>query len=464
MRFRSFRGGVHPGQAKGATCGRPIAELPLPAQVVIPLTQHLGSPNEPVIAVGDTVRVGQKIGDTKAFVAAPVHASVSGRVTAIEPRPLAAGGSSLAVVIERDGDERLADLGPVGKAGEMSPADLRRAMRDAGLVGMGGAGFPTHVKYSPPDGKRIEAVILNAAECEPFLTCDHRLLLEETGLVLEGFLAMMRAAGAERAYIGIEDNKADAIEALEKEIKRAGYPMQVAVVPAKYPQGEERLLIKAILGREVPSGGLPVDVGVVVNNVATAAAMATYLRTGMPLVARVMTVTGQVAQPENLRVRIGTLLTEVIAACGGVLGEPGRLIYGGPMTGPAGFRLDVPVVKAMSGLLVQGKAEARVAREMACIRCGRCLEACPYGMVPGMVAGFAELGQFDKAAAIGLLDCRECGSCTFVCPSRRPLSQRIKEAKLVVMNQRKKEAAKKAESQAQTATMGYEQGSIAQGR
>ncbi|MGE5599354.1 MAG: electron transport complex subunit RsxC, partial [Bacteroidota bacterium] len=410
MRRHSFRGGIHPGAAKGATCGLPIVQPPLPDRVVIPLTQHLGAPNEPLIAAGDVVRVGQKIADTKAFVAAPVHASVSGRVSAIEPRPTAAGGTVLAAVIERDGDEPVDGLGPVGDYRSMDPGDLRRAMREAGLAGMGGAGFPTHVKYAPLEGKRIETVILNAAECEPYLTCDHRLLCEETDLVVEGLLALARAAGAERALIGIEDNKPDAVAALEEEIRRTGAAVEVAVVPAKYPQGEERLLIKALLGREVPSGGLPVDVGAVVNNVATAAAFAAYLRTGMPLISRVITVTGRVAEPRNVRVRLGTLLEDVVAFCGGLAGEPGKLVYGGPMTGPAGFRLDVPVVKALSGLLVLGRDEVKVRPLRACIRCGRCLEACPYGLVPGFVATFCETGKLDKAESLGLMDCRECGS------------------------------------------------------
>ena len=288
-----------------------------------------------------------------------MHASVSGKVIAVEQRPVAVGGSSLAVVIEREGDEPSLDLKPLGCAASLLPKDLRAAMREAGLIGMGGAGFPTHVKYAPPAGKKIECVILNAAECEPFLTCDHRLLCERTELVVEGFLAMMRAAEAERGYIGIEENKPDAIAALQAEIERLGAPAEVAVLRVKYPQGEERMLIKAILGREVPSGGLPVDVGAVVNNVATAAAFAEYLRTGMPLISRVMTITGRVARPGNVRVRLGTPLSEVVEFCGGLVGETGKFVYGGPMTGPTGFRLDVPVIKAMSGLLVLGKDQVK---------------------------------------------------------------------------------------------------------
>ncbi|MGE5529966.1 MAG: electron transport complex subunit RsxC [Patescibacteria group bacterium] len=445
MRLRSFRGGVHPPQAKEATCGKPIVDLPLPARVVIPLTQHLGAPNEPVVAVGDTVRVGQKIGDTGAFVAAPVHASISGKVAAIEPRPLAAGGTSTCVVIERDGDELLPELKPLGQIERLEPAEIRRAMRDAGLIGMGGAGFPTHVKFAPPEGKRIEAVILNAAECEPFLTCDDRLLCEETGLVVAGLMAMLRAAGAERGYIGIEENKPAAVSALEAEIERVKAPIQVAVFPVKYPQGEERMLIKGILGREVPSGGLPVDVGAVVNNVATAAALARFLTTGMPLTSRVLTVAGRVAEPKNVRVRLGTLLADVVEFCGGLRGDPGRMIYGGPMTGPAGYRLDVPVTKTMSGLLVQGRDEAAAVPAGVCIRCGRCLEACPYRLVPTTLAAFAERGLYDRAVALGLMDCRECGSCTYACPGRRHIVQTIKEAKAAVAARQKKQAAKDQE-------------------
>lgn len=417
-------------------------EAPLPPMVVLPLTQHIGAPNEPLVKVGDQVKVGQKIADTKAFVAAPVHASVSGKVVAIEPRPVAAGGTALAIVIEREGDELFPDLKPLGKPWDLSPQALRDGMREAGLIGMGGAGFPTHVKYAPPAGKKIECVILNAAECEPFLTCDHRLLCERTELVLNGFLGMMRAAEAKQGYIGIEENKPDAIEILREAVKRLGVPIEVAVLKAKYPQGEERMLIKAILGREVPSGGLPVDVGAVVNNVATAAAFGEYLLQGIPLVSRVMTMTGRVAEPGNVRVRLGMLLSEAVKVCGGLKGEIAKLIYGGPMTGPTGFSLDVPVTKAMSGLLVLGPEDVKNAPPTNCIRCGFCLRACPYGLVPQFMAGFIELGQYDKAEAIGLMDCRECGSCAFVCPSRRLLTQQFKEAKLAVMKKRREEQAK----------------------
>ncbi|MGQ9778962.1 MAG: electron transport complex subunit RsxC [Bacillota bacterium] len=442
MRRKSFRGGVHPPQHKEPSCTRPILEAPLPNTVVISLTQHLGAPNEPLVKPGDTVRVGQKIGDSEAFVAAPVHASVSGRVVAVEPRPVAAGGSVLSVVIEREGDEEISAFAPPRAVEEMGPSELRAAMREAGLVGMGGAGFPTHVKYAVPPGKKLEYVILNAAECEPYLTCDHRLLCEETPLVLEGLLAMMRAAEVERGFIGIEENKPDAIEALRQEIRRRKAPVELVVLAAKYPQGEERMLIKAILGREVPRGGLPIDVGVVVNNVATAAAFAEYLRTGKPLISRVITVTGLVARPQNVRVRIGTLLSEVVELCGGLVGRPRKLIFGGPMTGPAGYRLDVPVTKALSGLLVQGEEEVRMVSPAACIRCGRCLEACPYGLVPAFLATYVEVGEYEKAEEAGLLDCRECGSCAFVCPSRRPLTQIIKEGKATVLARKKEEAAK----------------------
>ncbi|NLG83290.1 MAG: RnfABCDGE type electron transport complex subunit C, partial [Firmicutes bacterium] len=304
------------------------------------------------------------------------------------------------------------------------------------------AGFPTHVKYAVPPGKKLEYVVLNAAECEPYLTCDHRLLCEETSLVLEGLLAMMRAAEVERGFIGIEENKPDAVEALRKEIRRRKAPVDLVVLATKYPQGEERMLIKAILGREVPRGGLPIDVGVVVNNVATAAAFAAYLRTGRPLISRVITVTGLVARPQNVRVRIGTLLNEVVDLCGGLVGTPRRLVYGGPMTGPAGYRLNVPVTKALSGLLVQGEEEVRPEMPVACVRCGRCLEACPYGLVPAFLATHVELGEEEKAEQIGLLECRECGSCAFVCPSRRPLTQIIKEGKAAVAARKKEEAAK----------------------
>lgn len=439
MRPKTFRGGIHPQYGKEMTCHLGIETLPAPEQVVLPMAQHAGAPAEPLVKAGDTVDLGQKIGEAKGFVSVPVHASISGKVLSVGPVSLPNGNVSVAVTIENDGEDRVfPELKAPGDYRQLTPERLRELMREAGLAGMGGASFPTHVKYNPPEGKRIDTVVLNGAECEPFLTCDHSLMVEDAEKVVTGLKALMRAGGAEKGIIAVEVNKADAIKALEKAI--AGDPqLSVAPLATKYPQGEEKMIIRAALGRIVPSGGLPIDVGVVVNNVATAAAFADYLATGMPLISRVVTVTGRgVKQPKNLLVRLGTPIQKLLEACGGFAEEPGKVIVGGPMTGPAVYHLDFPVVKGTSGILVQSRAEVAGGESMACIRCGRCVKVCPYSLLPNFLAEFAEQGNLDQAEAYGIMDCRECGCCTFVCPSRRPLMQLIRNAKGKILARRRK--------------------------
>jgi electron transport complex protein RnfC len=310
-------------------------------------------------------------------------------------------------------------------------------MQQIGLVGMGGAGFPTHVKYSPPEGKTLEMVILNGAECEPYLTCDHRLMVEQPGRVILGLQAMMKAANVEQGFIGVELNKPDAIDALTTEA--AGDP-RIKVVPmaVKYPQGEEKMLIRAVTGRIVPAGGLPADVGVIVNNIATAVTLAGALADGLPLVGRVVTVTGAVQQPRNLKVPLGTLVAELVDFCGGFSGTPGRIVLGGPMTGPAQYRLDLPVVKNTSGVLVQERGQIKLLSSSTCVRCAHCVDVCPYNLMPCLIMNAIEANNLAQAEAYGLLDCRECGSCTFACPAQRPIIQTFKSAKAKVMAAKKK--------------------------
>jgi electron transport complex protein RnfC len=436
MRTKTFRGGVHLHYCKEATAAQPIVELPEPKQVVLPVQQHLGAPAEVIVQVGDQVKIGDRVAQAQGFVSAPVHASVAGTVTEIKAYPLATGKKATAIVIANDFSGATNFL-PVKPLDQYTPGELKELMQQIGLVGMGGAGFPTHVKYNPPAGKSLEMVILNGAECEPYLTCDHRLMVEQPGRVILGLQAMMKAAGVERGLIGVEVNKPDAIAQL---IKEAAVDSRITVVPleVKYPQGEEKLLIKAATGRVVPAGGLPADVGVVVNNIATAVTLAEAVATGLPLVSRVVTVTGAVSQPRNLKVRLGTLVSELIDFCGGFSGTPGRIVLGGPMTGPAQYRLDLPVVKNTSGVLVQERGQIKLLDSAACVRCAHCVDVCPYKLMPCLIAGALEANNLTEAESYGLMDCRECGSCTFVCPAQRPIIQTFKAAKAKVMAARKK--------------------------
>lgn len=433
----TFKKGIHPPTNKEYTAASPIEEMPLPAQVVLPLGQHIGTPAKPLVTVGAEVATGQKIAEANGVVSVPLHASISGKVVAIEPRPHVCGQLVPAIVIESDGADRLApDLKVHGNLEARSAADIRDLMKAAGLVGMGGAAFPTHVKYCPPEGKQVDYVLLNGAECEPFLTCDHRLMVEKADEVLLGLQAFMKAVGAPRGVIGVEANKPDAIAALEK--AAVGLPVTILPLQVKYPQGEEKMLIYAATRRVVPSGGLPIAVGVIVNNVATAAAFGRYLRQGLPLIERIVTVTGKgVKNPKNLRVRIGTLVEDVINYCGGFLEPPGRIIMGGPMTGPAIYRLDLPVMKGTSGLVVQTRAEVDKPHVLPCIRCGKCIEACPYNLLPNFLGDYAEHEKLEEAEKYGVFDCRECGACAYICPSRRPLLQLIKNAKQQITAARK---------------------------
>ncbi len=351
MPFNTFRGGVHPPEFKELACSRPVETLPAPERVVLPMVQHMGAPCEPTVGRGDAVAMGQVIGDSDAFVSAPIHTSVSGSVEALGQCALPDGRKVAAVIIESDGEDRLhEDIAPAGALADLSPDDIRRLVRKAGIVGMGGAAFPAHVKYSPPPDVSVDTIILNGCECEPFLTCDHRAMLEEPEAIIFGLEAIMKACEAERGVIGVEDNTPDASEALRRAI--GNRPYEVVSLQTKYPEGAEKQLITAITDREVPSGGLPLHIGVVVSNVSTAVAVARAIRSGIPFIERVVTVSGDaVAQPKNLRVRLGTPIEVLLEACGGFSEPPVRLISGGPMMGSAIHDLDMPVTKGTSGVI-----------------------------------------------------------------------------------------------------------------
>ena len=400
---------IHIPHNKDQTAQSPIQVLPAPALVYILLSQHIGTPASALVSVGDKVTVGQCIGAADAFVTAKVHASVSGTVKAIETMPSATGALVQVVVIENDGlDTPYAVLKPYGELNSLSPEEIRSIVRESGLVGMGGAAFPTHVKYAPPKDKKVDTVILNAAECEPYLTCDHRLLLECTEDVLMGLRAVAKAVGATNVYIGIENNKPDAIV----QLKACGAEAfaKIKVLPAVYPMGAEKVLVKAVTGRKVANKGIPLDVGVVVCNVATVAQLAKTMRTGMPLTERVLTVSGHFANAGNYQVRVGTLYKDIVHLPVDMTDL--TTISGGPMMGFAVPTLNMPVTKGTSGLLLLHK-EAIAQSE--CIRCGNCIDACPLGL--------------DPYQDIGMDECMECGRCAYICPAHIYIVQKARAYK-----------------------------------
>jgi electron transport complex protein RnfC len=434
METLTFKGGIHPPENKELTEGKPIVNAMIPKRVTIPLSQHTGASCKVIVAIGQEIKKGQMIGEPGGFVSSPVHSSISGKVIAIGNFPHPSGKDSPSIVIEGNGkDEWFEGIKENPDYLSLSSDELRKAVMDGGIVGLGGAAFPTHVKLSPPKEKRIDTVILNGAECEPYLTSDHMLMLERTKDIIEGLKIIMKILGVSKGYVGIEGNKPDAIKRM-KDIASGETNIGIVSLKVKYPQGAEKQLIKAILKREVPSGGLPMDVGVVVQNVGTAVAIYDACRYGRPLIERVVTVTGRgVNEPKNLRVRIGTPFSQLLEECGGFKNVPGKIIAGGPMMGIAQTNIEVPVIKGTSGILVLTTQEAEKAEYLPCFRCGRCIEACPMNLQPSILSILIERGRYDEAKENNLLDCFECGSCAYVCPAKRPMVQFMKLAKLFVL-------------------------------
>lgn len=443
IRTLTFKGGTHPPHSKKATESLSIERANEPKAVVIPMQQHIGAPCEPIVQVGDEVKVGQKIGEAKGFVSSPVHSSVSGKVVAVEPRLYSGGMAVPCVVIESDLQNTVSpEIASKGDLSGLSAEDVKNIIKEAGIVGMGGATFPTHVKLAPPPDKKVDTVILNGAECEPYLTSDHRLMLEYPEDVVFGLQALMKALGVKQGYIGIETNKPDAVEKIYEAAKGIE-GIEVVALKTKYPQGAEKQLIYACTKREVPSGGLPADAGVVVNNVGTAAAVAKAIKTGIPLIERIVTITGQgVNSPKNLIVKIGTSFREVIEQCGGLKGKTGKVIAGGPMMGITQFSLDIPVIKGTSGILVLSEEEARMPEPSNCIRCGKCVEVCPINLMPVNISTCSLANKHEQAEALNAMDCIECGSCSFVCPAKRPLVDSIRVSKREILARRKKAQSK----------------------
>jgi electron transport complex protein RnfC len=446
MRRWRFHGGVHThDEEKPRTRGLPIETQPPPAKVVMPLQQHIGAPAKPLVKKGDAVAVGQPLAEAAGFVSVPVHSPVSGKVVEVGRCAHPLGMAVDAVVVENDGQDRPAPgVGePAGAEVFNDPKAIRDRIRDAGICGMGGAGFPTHVKLSPPDDKPIDTLVVNGAECEPALSADHRLMLEEPEGVMRGVRHLRRAlerkGASPRAVLAVEENKLDAAEALEKARTALGVECEIVTLPVRYPQGAEKQLIYALLGREVPplsERGLPMDVGCVVQNVGTAFAAYEALERGRPLIERVLTLAGDaVGRPANVRARLGTAISELLAARE-VSSDASTLILGGPMMGVAQYADDMPVMKTTSGVLVE---LARAGdRFYPCIRCGRCVDVCPMGLVPSRLSVLAESGRFEEMAGWSVVDCIECGCCAYGCPAKRPIVHQVKLGKWMLAEARKK--------------------------
>ncbi|MTI66709.1 MAG: electron transport complex subunit RsxC [Firmicutes bacterium] len=434
----TFKGGVHPPHFKKSTEEVPIKKAKEPKIVKIPMQQHIGAPCKPIVSVGDKVKVGQRIGESDAFVSAPIHSSVSGTVKKVAQMN-APTGKTMTVVIESDGKNEVHEsIKSKGTVESLSKEEILNIIKEAGITGLGGAGFPTHVKLSPPPDKKIDTVILNGAECEPYLTADHRLMLESPEKVIKGLKAILKVLGISNGYIAIETNKPDAIEAMEKATKNES-DIKIATLVTKYPQGDEKRLINAVTGREVPSGGLPMDVGLVVNNVGTAAAIADAIETGIPLVERIATITGSaIKEPKNLIIKVGTPFKDIIEQCGGFSEKPGKIVMGGPMMGLAQFTDEVPAIKGTSGILVLNEKDAKIPEPKDCIRCGKCVDICPVNLQPLFISRFSLKDMYDMAEGYHALDCIECGSCSFICPSKRPLLQSIRVAKREIISKRRK--------------------------
>jgi len=437
-------GGIHPAYHKDLARESAIEPLPMPPSLFVSMSQHLGAPAKPLVKKGDAVLRGQLIGESQGFISANVHAPTSGKVKSVADLPGTAGLVCPALEIEPDGEDRWVEgLEGAADVDAIDPKDIVARVADAGIAGMGGAGFPTHVKLSPPPGKTIDTLIVNGAECEPYLTADYRLMLEHADRVCSGVQIIRRAVNAGSVWIAIEDNKPEAVRAMETAMHGGDDGVGICVLKTEYPQGAEKQQILAVTGREVPSGGLPMDVGALVENVGTAVAVWDAVANGRPLTERITTVTGTpVRHPSNILARIGTPFGALIEHCGGLKVAAAKLIAGGPMMGLAQDNAGTATTKTTSGLLALPSEAVSSFSSMPCIACGRCVEACPMQLVPSELSRLIEAEDYDAAAQTNVVDCIECGCCAFVCPARRPMVQHLKRGKSWVMMKRR-EAAKK---------------------
>ena len=435
--MKTFRiGGVHPAENK-LSAASAIEVLGLPKQAVYPLSQHIGAPAVPCVAKGDVVKVGTKIADAGGFVSASIFSGVSGKVAKIDSIIDASGYRKPAIFIDVDGDEweeAIDRSETLVKECDLKPEEIVEKIKNAGVVGMGGACFPTHVKLCPPPGSKAECVIINAVECEPYLTADHRLMLEKPEEILVGVSLLMKAAKVEKGYIGIENNKPDAIKLMQE--KATSYPgIEIVPLKVKYPQGGEKQLIDAVIGRQVPAPpAIPISVGAVVQNVGTAYAVYEAVMKNKPLFERIVTVTGKsVEKPSNFLTRMGTPMSQLIDAAGGLPADTGKVIGGGPMMGKALVNTEVPICKGSSGVLIMNYKEARRGEARPCIRCAKCVNACPMGLEPFLLSTLTSFNEWERAEKEDIVSCIECGSCQFTCPSNRPLLDMIRLGKSTVM-------------------------------
>ncbi|MBQ7794897.1 MAG: electron transport complex subunit RsxC [Clostridia bacterium] len=433
----TFRGGMHIPDYKSSTASKPVKVLEGDKIHIYPLQQHIGAPLEAKVQKGDLVKVGQVLADSEAYVSAPVHSSVSGTVTDIKQHIHPSGAKVTSVFVENDFEYTTFEGIKPYNPEKMSKEELLAVVRNSGIVGMGGAGFPTHVKLSPPADKNIDLLIINGAECEPYITADHRRMLEEPDTILDGIGIAMKILGVSKCSIGIETNKKDAIELLKEKIgQNSG--IEVCPLKPKYPQGAEKQLIYAITKRKVPSGGLPADVGVVVMNIDTVAQLSKTFRTGMPLIKRVVTVSGDcISEPSNFEVPTGVTYRYLLDAAGGTAKEINKLIMGGPMMGIAQYSDEVPVVKTTSSLLALSYNPSAFDKDTPCIRCGKCVEGCPMHLMPLYLNKFSVSGDLEKAEEYNILDCIECGLCSYLCPGKQSPLHNIRVAKQKIIEKRR---------------------------
>lgn len=439
MGLATFKGGIHPYEGKELSESKPVSVLQPKGEMVFPLSQHIGAPAKPLVAKGDHVLVGQKIGEPGGFISACIISSVSGTVKALEPRMVANGAMVPSIIVENDGEyETVEGFGKDRDPKTLSKEEIRNIVKEAGIVGLGGAGFPTHVKLTPKDEAAIDTIIVNGAECEPYLTSDYRMMLEEPESIIKGLNVILSLFDNAKGVIGIENNKPEAIKKMTELVKDEP---RITVCPllTKYPQGGERSLIYAVTGRKINSSMLPADAGCIVDNVDTVISIYNAVCKTTPLIRRIITVTGDaITTPQNYSVRIGTSYKVLLEASGGFKTEPEKVISGGPMMGQALYNLEIPVTKTSSALTCLTKDEVALHAPSACIRCGRCVNVCPSHVIPQMMMDAAERSDIERFTALDGMECCECGCCTYVCPAKRPLTQAFKEMRKAVMASRKK--------------------------
>jgi Na+-translocating ferredoxin:NAD+ oxidoreductase subunit C len=441
VRKNTFYGGIHPPEEKQYTENIPFSVMPAPAQIILPLAQHLGKQAKALVKKGFEVKKGTLIAESDGFISSPVHSSVCGSVTGVGKEVNSSGFPKDSILINSNSNNDVELFEPLNPL-DVTPDQIRERVKSAGIVGQGGAAFPTYVKLTPPADKNIDTVIINGCECEPYLTRDYRFMVERPEAVIEGLLLIMKALGVKKGAIGVEDNKPEALNTLKSIVN--GRDISVISLKTKYPQGAEKMLIKAVLGREVPPGKLPLDVGAVIQNTGTAAAVYDAVVKGEPLTTAALTVTGKgIKEPKNLLVPVGTPLKDVIDYCGGVTDDAAKIVVGGPMMGIAQYDLMAPVMKATSGIVVLTEEEVNKYEETPCLRCGQCVDVCPLRLMPTKLARFVQLGRYEDAEQLGITVCMECGTCAFTCPANIPLVQWLRLGKQKAFQlQREREALK----------------------